>query len=172
VPELEVGLFKGFLLLLLASSSPVLLAQSTISPKTQYFFNQASFPTGQFPHGVAIADMNGDGRPDLVIANLNLPSVSVLLGQADGTFAPKTDFVLPESPMVLVTGDFNGDGKIDVAVTGNSGVTISPGNGDGTLGTPVTYPSTNAPYLMAVSDVNRDGKPAPVAIPVVLSQSC
>jgi hypothetical protein len=60
--------------------------------------------------------------------------------------------------MVLVTGDFNGDGKIDVAVTGNTGVTISPGNGDGTLGTPVTYPSTNAPYLMAVSDLNRDGK--------------
>jgi hypothetical protein len=158
VPELEVGLFKGFLLLLLASSSPVLLAQSTTSPKTQYFFNQASFPTGSFPHGVAIADMNGDGRPDLVIANTDGPSGSILLGQADGTFAPKTDFVLPESPMVLVTGDFNGDGKIDVAVTGNTGVTISPGNGDGTLGTPVTYPSTNAPYLMAVSDLNRDGK--------------
>ena len=102
--------------------------------------------------------MNGDGRPDLVIANSNGPSVSILLGQADGTFGPKTDFLLQESPGVLVTGDFNGDGKIDVAVTGNSGVTTLPGNGDGTLGTPVTYPSTNGPYLLAASDFNHDGK--------------
>ena len=152
-----MGLLKGFLLLLLASQSLVLLSQSTISPKAQYFFNQASFPTGQFPHGVAIADMNSDGRPDLVIANSNGPSVSILLGQADGTFAAKTDFPLPESPTVLVTGDFNGDGKIDVAVSVTSGVTISLGNGDGTLRAPVSYASTNVPYLLAISDFNQDG---------------
>jgi hypothetical protein len=160
-------LSEGFLLLLLASQSPVLRAQSTISPTTQYFFNQASFPTGQFPHGVAIADMNGDGRADLVVASSNGPSVSILLGQPDGTFGSKTDFLLQESPIVLVTGDFNGDGKIDVAVTGNSGVTVVPGNGDGTLGTPVTYPSTNKPYLLAVSDFNHDGK-----LDLVASGSC
>ena len=60
--------------------------------------------------------------------------------------------------MVLAASDFNGDGKIDVAVTGTSGVTVLPGNGDGTLGTPVTYPSANAPFLLAVSDFNHDGK--------------
>ena len=117
-------LSEGFLLLLLASQSPVLRAQSTISPTAQYFFNQASFPTGKFPQGVAIADMNGDGRADLLVANSNGPSVSILLGQSDGTFGPKTDFPLQESPAVLVTRDFNGDGKIDVAVAGHSGVTV------------------------------------------------
>jgi hypothetical protein len=167
VQEFKVRLSVSVLLSLVICQSPVLLAQTASSPTAQYFFNQASFPTGQFPHGVAIADMNGDGRPDMVVANSNGPSVSILLGQADGTFGPKTDFLLQESPVVLVTGDFNGDGKIDVAVTGSSGVTILLGNGDGTLRTPVTYPSTNAPYLLAVSDFNQDGK-----LDLVLAGAC
>ena len=151
-------LTQGLFLLLLSTQSHLLPAQSTTSPAAQYFFNQASFPTGSAPYGVAIADMNGDGRPDLVIANSAGPSVSILLEQADGTFGPKTDFLLQDPPTVLVTGDFNGDGKIDVAVTGRSGVTTLPGNGDGTLGTAVTYPLTNAPNLLAISDFNQDGK--------------
>ena len=151
-------LSAGFLLLLFAFQNHLLRAQSTVSPTAQYFFNKASFPTGDNPDGVAIADMNGDGRPDLVTANWNGPSVSILLGQSDGTFGPKTDFPLQESPAVLVTRDFNGDGKIDVAVAGHSGVTVLPGNGDGTLGTAVTYPSANAPTSFSVSDFNHDGK--------------
>src|SRR5258708_6004399 len=46
-------------------------AQSAASPAAQYFFNKASFPTGKSPEGIAIADMNGDGRPDLIVANAN-----------------------------------------------------------------------------------------------------
>ena len=147
----------GFLLLMVVSQSQSLLAQSATSPAAQYFFNQASFPTGQFPHGMAIADMNGDGRADVVVANTDGPSVSVLLGQTDGTLGSKTDFPLQDSPLVLVAGDFNGDGKIDVAVTAGNGVEVLLGNGDGTLGAPVTYPSTNAPVLLAVADFNHDG---------------
>jgi hypothetical protein len=148
----------GLLLLLFAFQNHLVRAQSAPSPTAQYFFNKASFPTGKSPDGIAIADMNGDGRLDLVVANANGPSVSILLGQSDGTFGPKTDFVLQESPVVLAASDFNGDGKIDVAVTGRSGVTVLAGNGDGTLGTPVTYPSANSPSLLAVSDFNHDGK--------------
>ena len=151
-------LSAGFLLLLFAFQNHFVRAQSAASPAAQYFFNKASFPTGKSPEGIAIADMNGDGRPDLIVANANGPSVSILLGQSDGTFGAKTDFSLQESPGVLVASDFNSDGKIDIAVTGRSGVTVVPGNGDGTLGTPVTYPSANAPFLLAVSDFNHDGK--------------
>jgi FG-GAP-like repeat/Abnormal spindle-like microcephaly-assoc'd, ASPM-SPD-2-Hydin len=158
VQESELRLSAGFLLLLFAFQNHIVRGQSAPSPTAQYFFNKASFPTGKSPDGVAIADMNGDGRIDLVVANANGPSVSILLGQSDGTFGPKTDFVLQEAPVVLVASDFNGDGKIDVAVTGSSGVTVLPGNGDGTLGTPVTYPSANSPSLLAVSDFNHDGK--------------
>jgi FG-GAP-like repeat/Abnormal spindle-like microcephaly-assoc'd, ASPM-SPD-2-Hydin len=162
-----VGLSVRFLLLLVASQSAVLLAQSAPSPATQYFFNQASFPTGQVPYGVAIADMNGDGRADLVIANSNGPSVSILLGQTDGTFASKTDFPLQDPPLALVTGDFNGDGKIDVAVTGASGVAVLLGNGDGTMRAPVVYPSTNSPSFLAAADFNHDGK-----LDLVFAGSC
>ena len=148
----------AFLLLLVVSQSQSLLSQSATSAAGQYFFNQASFPTGLFPHGMAIADMNGDGRADVVVANTDGPSVSVLLGQTDGTLGSKTDFPLQDSPLVLVAGDFNGDAKIDVAVTAGNGVEVLLGNGDGTLGAPVTYPSTNAPVLLAVADFNHDGK--------------
>ena len=88
----------GLLLLLFAFQNHFVRAQSAPSPTAQYFFNKASFPTGKSPDGIAIADMNGDGRLDLVVANANGPSVSILLGQSDGTFGPKTDFVLQESP--------------------------------------------------------------------------
>jgi hypothetical protein len=157
--EFELSLFKGCLLLFLATQGSLLLAQSPTTPTGQYFFNQASFPTGKYPHGVAIADMNGDGRPDLVVANETDATVSVLLGKADATFAAKIDYPMPNPPVALVVGDFNNDGKIDLAMTANSGVTVALGNGDGTLRVPVLYPSANAPfpYLLAASDVNQDG---------------
>ena len=144
-----------------------LVAYGASSRSSQYFFNRADFTTGQFPHGVAIADMNGDGRADLIVANTSGGSVSVLLGQTDGTFGAKTDFPSPGSPTNLIAGDFDGDGKIDVAVTVLSGVMILRGNGDGTLNSPVTYPVAHTPYLLAPSDFNRDGK-----LDLVVGGSC
>ncbi len=72
--------------------------------------------------GMTTGDFNGDGRPDLAVTIQNLQSyypsdyVSILLGNADGTFTP-TNFslILPEDPYYVVTGDFNGDGKLDFA---------------------------------------------------------
>jgi hypothetical protein len=67
VQEIDLRLFEGFLLLLLASQSQALRSQSTTP---QFFFNQASFPTAQYPRGVAIADMNGDGQASAEPAHL------------------------------------------------------------------------------------------------------
>jgi hypothetical protein len=146
-----------FLLLCCICPGSSLHAQSA-SPASQYFFNKASFPTGKSPAGLALADMNQDGRPDLVVANSQDRTVSILLGQADGTFGAKTDFALDDPPWALVTGDFNGDGKTDVAVGGYSSVIVLPGQGDGTLGTATSYPSSNQPFLLAAADFNQDGK--------------
>lgn len=151
-------LFVRIFCLLAALQIAHVVAYGASSPSSQYFFNHANFATGQFPHGVAIADMNGDGRADLVVANSGDSSVSVLLGQPDGTFGAKTDFPLQESPMNLIAGDFNGDGKIDVVVTVGSGIAFLQGNGDGTLASSVTYTVKNSPSLLAVSDFNHDGK--------------
>jgi hypothetical protein len=135
-----------------------LMAYGLTSQTSQYFFNRADFATGKYPHGVAIADMNGDGRKDMVVANTGDTSISVLLGQPDGTFGAKTDFPSEEAALAVVTGDFNNDGKLDVAVTATYGVAVLLGNGDGTLASPTTYASEAQPVLLTAADFNHDGK--------------
>jgi len=121
------------------------------------------------PAKITAADMNGDGKPDAVLAGnaLNGPVVSVLLNQGNGTFAGEHDYVLPGSPASLTTGDFNGDGIRDVAVgvggsngggSGTTGVYVLPGRPDGTLAPPVRIDSSLDPVSMAVRDLNGDGR--------------
>ncbi len=71
-----------------------------------------------------MGDFNGDGKPDLAVVNQpcescgGLGSVTVLLGKGDGTFQPRVDYTVGPGPFSLTTGDFNGDGKLDLAVAG------------------------------------------------------
>jgi len=126
-------------------------------------------PTSQFPvdptayNGIA-GDFNGDGKLDLAITNFgngSAGSVSILLGNGDGTFQTARDFAVSGSPAALAAADFNGDGKLDVAVTDESSglVWVLLGNGDGTLRTPVSYPVGNTPGSMVAADFNGDGTP-------------
>lgn len=126
-----------------------------------YVFNRADFPTGNVPSGTAVADFNGDGRQDLVVSNTSDNTVSILLGQADGTLGAKTDFSTGTAPLGVVVGDFNGDGKIDIAVVGDCNaagcVSILLGNGDGTFQTHADYATGAGPIGLVVGDFNRDG---------------
>lgn len=81
-----------------------------------------TYPVGSGPQGVAAADLNCDGIVDLAVASGDFSNVSILLGVGDGTFQPTVDFPLPvgSTPTGIVTADFNGDGKSDLA-TGDSG---------------------------------------------------
>ena len=135
-----------------------------------------SYPTGWNPYSVVVADFNGDGVLDLAVASfgvtasLNGPSlVSVLLGNGDGTFQPNIDTgivgILPET---LVPGDFNGDGKLDLAVVYFPETYITPflgvmlGNGDGTFQPPITVPVSDTTGsnsgCLVVADFKGDGK--------------
>lgn len=115
---------------------------------------------------IAAADLNNDGIIDLVIPQAESHFASILLGNGDGTFTAKPDFDLGNSfPAGVALGDWNGDGKNDIAVTIDDdttrmGVAIALGNGDGTFQTATLYPVTSNvtgyPYPAEIHGVDLD----------------
>ncbi len=119
------------------------------------------FLTGQNPQAVVLADVNGDGRRDAIVANTNLASVSVLLGTSDGSFQPEQRFPVGTAPRALVVADLNRDGKRDV-VTANAtsnDVSVLLGNGDGTFQPQLRFAVGSTPQGVTVADLNGDGIP-------------
>jgi hypothetical protein len=122
-----------------------------------------NYPTGASnpnPISIAVADLNGDGRLDLAVANNNSDSIGVLLGRGDGTFQAAVDYPVGIAPYGIASGDFNGDGKLDLVASAGGGATVSVliGNGDGTFQAPVNYPAGDGPWSVGVGDFNTDGK--------------
>jgi probable HAF family extracellular repeat protein len=114
--------------------------------------------------GVAIGDINHDGIPDLVGTNLTNNTVGVLLGNGDGTFQPAQVFSVGLGgccayPDAVALGDFNGDGKLDIAVGdfGDNVLNILLGNGDGTFQPAVFYFGGSGIGSLQAADVNADG---------------
>ena len=103
-------------------------------------------------------DFNGDGRLDLATANSLDGTVSVLLGNGDGTFQPQVTYA--EGSDAIVAGDFNGDGRLDLAVANykDNDVSVLLGNGDGTFQPQVTYAVGSDPFAIVAGDFNGDGR--------------
>jgi len=125
------------------------------------FLQSPQYPTGTNPQAVAMGDFNGDGNLDLAVANADSNTISVLLGNGDGTFRPKVDYVTGDTPLGIAVADFNIDGHADIAVTNSASNTVSIflGNGDGTFRTKTDYPTGRKPQGIAVADFNGDGRP-------------
>jgi hypothetical protein len=136
------------------------------------FGAQRTFYTGTVALGRTLADVNGDGRADLVLTNSN-STISVLLGNGNATFGAPRTFPAGTNPDAVAVADVNGDGKVDLVVgnssDGNIGVLL--GNGNGTFQTQRTFTTglghsngampdqPRRPVAVWVADVNGDGKP-------------
>ncbi|BBL73811.1 FG-GAP-like repeat-containing protein [Methylomagnum ishizawai] len=115
--------------------------------------------TGAFHIATATADLDADGKADLVTANFDDNTVSVVLGRGDGTFQAKVDYPVGSFPAGVVVADFNRDGKPDIATANWGGTTVSVlnGLGDGTFGIKKDYPARQSSYRIAAADINGDG---------------
>jgi len=123
----------------------------------------ATYPAGNVVHFVIAADVNGDTNKDLICANNNdggPGTITVLLNDGAGGFGSSTNYSVENGPMEVTAADFDGDGKVDLAVAnrGSSSVSVlvNLGNGVFTNGTTVSVGA--APFGIAAADVDGDGK--------------
>jgi hypothetical protein len=131
------------------------------------FQDRVNYPVLPQPVSVAVGDFDGDGKPDLaVVYNNQSNAVSILTGNGNGTFQPMVNYPVGGGPgeggggQTVAVGDFNADGKLDLAVVNWGGtVSILLGNGDGTFKTQVAYSAGEFPASLAVADFNGDGIP-------------
>jgi hypothetical protein len=155
--------FPVSLALLSSSLNPVgfrpIISSGQFPTLSGSVFPRKDFTVGNGPVAVVAGDFNGDSKPDLVVANQTDNTISVLLGNGDGSFQRQTTINAGAAPSALVARDFNGDGKLDLAVVNknDNNVSIFLGNGDGTFGAPTNFATGNSPLAIAAGDFNGDG---------------
>jgi hypothetical protein len=129
------------------------------------FLARVNYVPGLDPSMVAAGDFNGDGKPDLAVANrLSLIGgqslLRILVNTGNGTFVTAHSYYLPVYPTAIVVGDFNGDGHQDLALGSYALplVAVFLGNGDGSFQPGRASPSGSGTYSLAAGDFNHDGK--------------
>jgi hypothetical protein len=141
--------------------------KNTSVPGSISFDGGTQFPTGNSPNNVSIADIDGDGKPDLVVINFTAGSVSILRNTGiSGTisFAAKTDFTIPSYPVSMAITDFDADGKPDIAVASSILNKISIFKNTSSPGV-ISYTSAALYTLfgqlrkIVATDFDGDGKP-------------
>jgi hypothetical protein len=138
----------------------------TLAPGSSFFELYSPLPEADAPIDIAAGDLTGNGRADLVAANLRSENLSIFLSNGDGTFtaAPGSPVRVAGNPVSLALGDFYGDGKLDIAVGVQYGlsnaVEVLRGNGNGTFSTPgpLSFFPGGSVDAIAAGDFNGDGR--------------
>jgi len=122
------------------------------------FLAPVNNPAGGYPVAIASGLFNNDAIPDLVVANSAASTVSVFLGNGDGSFGSAIDSATGANPNSIAVGDFDADGKLDVATANGGDVSVLRGNGDGTFQAPTSLSVGDSPVSVASGDFTGDGK--------------
>lgn len=153
-----------------ATSVSVFFNTTTPGASTPTFSAKTDFTTGTNPASISFSDFNGDGKSDIVVVNYGSNSISVLFntttsGSATPTFSAKTDFTTGTGPYAVATGDFNGDGKKDIAAANYDATSVSvffntttPGSATPTFSAKTDFTAGTNPSSVTIRDLNGDGK--------------
>jgi hypothetical protein len=149
-PDMAVGDFQANTVSILLGNGDGSFTVTAASP----------ISVGMDPGALAVGDFNHDGKLDLMVANSGDKTITVFLGKGDGTFTQAAGSPMSVGAAIntFAVGDFNGDGKLDVAAASNVGtVLILLGNGDGTFTQGTSAPVARSASI-AAADFNGDGK--------------
>lgn len=142
------------------ASNDVSVLLNNGAPGGSFGFGAAqNIPVGPEPRSLAASDFNGDQKTDLVVANRNSATLTIMLGDGKSGFITMP-FGIGANPRAVKTGDFNRDGKIDLAAPHNNAgfVSILLGNGDGSFAPPANVNIGRLPFAIVIGDFNSDGK--------------
>jgi hypothetical protein len=148
----------SFQLVLIAITAIICLGSTT--PAQAFSFASPVFrPAQENPRGDASADFNGDGKPDLAVANYGSGSVSVMLNGPNMLFSPTVNYAVGSAPWALICADINLDGQQDIITSNHNSnsVSILYGNGDGTFLPQVSIPVGTVPHGVFAGDLDGDG---------------
>src|ERR1700733_6165458 len=127
-----------------------------------------TYSVGPFPHFVTTADVNGDGKLDLIVANSGTNTLAILTNNGNGLFGSNATYTVGGSPSSVCATDINSDGKLDLICANitamlpsdySGALTVLTNDGTGMFGSNATYTVSGAPTSVVAADINNDGKP-------------